>query len=88
MIQTTLLESRTGKSLQNPENPTNNNFTQSDVNVTNNCENVVICPNELRQSLSTNRHFARSQSTTYEDMQLYNTSCKMYLITIFSLSTP
>ena len=36
MIQTTTLETRTGKSLQNPENMTNNNFTQSDANVTNN----------------------------------------------------
>ena len=36
MIKTTLLEKRTGKSLQNPDNPTNNNFTQYDANVINN----------------------------------------------------
>ena len=39
MIQKTSLEKRTGKSLKNPENPTNSNFTQSDANVTNNPEN-------------------------------------------------
>ena len=38
MIQTTSLETRTGKSIQNPDNPINNNFTQSDANVTNNSE--------------------------------------------------
>ena len=38
MIQTTSLQTRTGKSLQNPENMINNNFTQSDANVTNNAE--------------------------------------------------
>ena len=41
MIQKTLLETRTGKSLQNPDNPTNNNFTQSDDNVTNNPKKIV-----------------------------------------------
>ena len=39
MIQTTSLETKTGKSLQNPYNPTNIIFTQSDANVTNNREN-------------------------------------------------
>ena len=77
MIQITLLESRTLKSLQNTDNPTNNNFTQYDVNVTNNHENVVICLNELRQSLSKNRHFSESQSAMHKDMQLYKTSCKL-----------
>ena len=36
MIQTTSLETITGESLQNPDNPTNNNFTQYDANFTNN----------------------------------------------------
>ena len=45
MIQTTLLESRTEKSLQNPENGTNKNVTQSDAYVNNNSRNVVIFPN-------------------------------------------
>ena len=36
MIQTTSLEKITGESLQNHDNPKNNNFTQSDVNDTNN----------------------------------------------------
>ena len=49
---------------------------------------MVKIPNELRQSLSTNRNFSDIQSTTYEDMQLYNTSCKLYLITRFSLRPP
>ena len=47
MIQTTPFESRTGKSLQNPDNPKNNNFPQSDFNFTNN-----PCPNEFIQSKS------------------------------------
>ena len=38
IIQTNLLETRTGKSLRNPENPTNNHFTQYDANVNNNYE--------------------------------------------------
>ena len=38
IIQTTLLETRTRKSLQNPGNHTNNHFTQYDANVTNNTE--------------------------------------------------
>ena len=36
MIQRTLLETRTGESLQNPDNPTSYNFTQSGANDTNN----------------------------------------------------
>ena len=36
IIQTTFLETRTRKSLQNPDNLTNNNFTQYDANVINN----------------------------------------------------
>ena len=39
MIQTTSQETRTRKSLQTPENPKNNKFTQSDPNVTNHFEN-------------------------------------------------
>ena len=35
MIQKTFLKTRTGKSLQSTDNPSNNNFTQSDPNVTN-----------------------------------------------------
>ena len=34
MIQTASLETRTGESLQNPDNPTNKNYTQSDANFT------------------------------------------------------
>ena len=37
-IQITSLESRTGKSQQNPDNTTKKNFTQYDANVTNNDE--------------------------------------------------
>ena len=88
MIQVTSLETRTGKSLQNPDNPTNNNFTQSDDNVTNNSEKIVRSPNELRQYLSTNCHFYESKSVTHKDMQFYKTSFKLYLITRFSLSPP
>ena len=83
MIQTTLLESKTEKSLQNPENSTNKNFTQSDAHVTNNPRNVVILPNELIQSLYKNRHFIESKSATHEDMQIYKTYCKLDLINIF-----
>ena len=82
------MESRTGKSLQNLDNITNNNFTQSDVNVTNNPENVVRYPNELRQSLSTNRHFTESQSAMQKDVQLYKTSWKLDLVTRFSIRPP
>ena len=88
IIQTTLLETRTRKLLQNPDNPTNNNFTQSDAYVTNNPEKIVRILNELRQSLSTNPHFYESQSATHEDMQLYKTSCKLDLITKFVLTPP
>ena len=38
MIQKNLLETRTGKSPRNIDNPTNKNFTQSDANVNNNSE--------------------------------------------------
>ena len=38
IIQSTSLETITGKSLRITDNPTNNNFTQSDANVTNNPE--------------------------------------------------
>ena len=70
MIQTTSLETRTGNSIQNSDNPTNNNFTQSDAKVTNNPEKIVKGPNELRQSLSTNCHFYESQSEIHNLMQL------------------
>ena len=76
------------KSLQNPDNLTNNNFTESDDNVTNNPEKIVRSPNELRQLLFTNCHFSESQPATYEDIQLYKISCKLYLITGFSLRPP
>ena len=49
MIKTTSLETRTRKSLQNNDNTTMNNFTQSDDNVTNNSENMFKSLNELRQ---------------------------------------
>ena len=65
MIQTTSLKTRTRKSLLNPDNPTNNNFTKYDANVTNNPKKIVRSPNELRQSLSTNRHFTSIQSATH-----------------------
>ena len=42
----------------------------------------------MRQYLSTNRHFSESQSATHKDMQLYNTSCKLDIIMIFSLRSP
>ena len=38
IIQTALLETVTGKPLQNPDNITNKNFTQYDANVTHNSE--------------------------------------------------
>ena len=40
MIQITLLESRTVKSLQKNDSYTNNNFTQPDANVTNNSKKL------------------------------------------------
>ena len=49
MISTTSLEARTGKVLQSPDIPSNKNFTQSDANITNNFEEIVRSPNELRQ---------------------------------------
>ena len=49
MIQKTSLETRTVKSLRNPDNPTTNNFTQYDANVTNNPKKIVRSPNELRK---------------------------------------
>ena len=49
MIQRTLLETRTGKSPQNMDNPKNKDFTQSDANVTNNPEKIVRRLNELIQ---------------------------------------
>ena len=88
MIQTTMLETRTINSLQNPDNPTSNNFTQSDDNVTNNPENEIICLNELRHPLSINCCFTKSQSSAHEDMQLYKTSCNLDPITRFSLRPP
>ena len=48
MMQNVLLETRTGKWLQNLENPTKTYFTQSDANVTNNPGKIVRIPNELR----------------------------------------
>ena len=83
-----MLETRTGKSPQSPNNPTNNNFTQSDANVINNSEKIVRSPNELRLSISTNFHFSESQYAMHEDMHLYKTSCKLDPITIFSLKPP
>ena len=88
MIQTTSLETRTGKSLLNNDNPTSKKFTQFDANATNNPKNEVIFPNELIQLLSINFHFIESQSVMHEDMQLYKTSFKLDLITIFSLKPP
>ena len=48
MTQKTSSETRNVKSLQNPYNPTNNNFTQSDANVTSNSGKIVRIPNKLR----------------------------------------
>ena len=70
MIQTTSLETRTGESLWNPDDPTNKVFAQSDANVTNNPKNVVICLNESIKLLSTNSHFTGIQYATHKDMQL------------------
>ena len=88
IIQKTQLETITGKYVNNTDNHTNNNFTQSDDNVTNNSLKIVKTPNELRQQLSTNRHFYGSQSATHKYMQLYKNSCKLDLITRFSLRPP
>ena len=71
MIQTTSLGTRAGTSLKNPNNPTNNHFNKCDDNVTNISGKIVRSSNELRQSLSKNRHFSEGQSETHEDMQLY-----------------
>ena len=49
---------------------------------------MVRSPNELRQLLSTNLHFSEIKYAKKEDMQLYKTYCKLYLITIFSLRPP
>ena len=46
---------------------------------------IVRIPNELRQYLSTNRHFPESQSAIHKYMQSYKTSNKLYLITRFSI---
>ena len=53
MIQTTLPETITGKSLQNHENMANNNLPNLMLMplIT---QKIVISPNELRQSLSNN----------------------------------
>ena len=85
MIQTSYLETRTGRSLKNTDNPTSNNFTKFDANVTNNREKIVKILIELRQSFSTNCQFSESQSETHKDTQVYKTSCKLDLITRFSL---
>ena len=58
MIQKTQLDTIIGKSLQNTDNLTNNNFTQSDTNVTNNSRKIFRSPNELRKYLSNHRHFS------------------------------
>ena len=60
IIQTTFLETITGKSLQKTENMINNNFSQSDANVTNNSETIVRHPNKLRQLLHTNLRFSEN----------------------------
>ena len=59
IIQTMFLETITEKSLQKTENLTNNNFSQSDGNVTNNSETIVRHPNELIQLLHTNLHLMK-----------------------------
>ena len=88
MIQTTYMETIIEKSLQNPDNPTNNNFTHSDDNVTNNPGKIGIIPNELIQYIYTNCHYSESQSAVHEDMQLHNTSFNLDQITIFSIGLP
>ena len=70
MIQTTSLETRTGKSIRDTDNPTKK-FSQSDANVTNNSGKMFRIPNELRQQFSTNCHFSEIKSAIHEDMQLY-----------------
>ena len=65
MIQTTLVETITEKSLQHPDNPTNNNFTQSDDNVTNDPGKIGRIPNELIQYLYTHCHSSESQSAVH-----------------------
>ena len=49
---------------------------------------MVRSQNELRQFIYTNRHFYEIQSAMHEYMQLCKTSCKLDLITIFSLRPP
>ena len=68
MIQTTSVETITEKSLQSPDNPTNNNFTQYDDNVTNNSGKIGRIPNELIQYLYTNCHYSESQSAVHKYM--------------------
>ena len=88
IILTISLESRTGKSLQNNDNSTNNNFTRSDANVTNNSKKIVRYPNEFLQSLFTNIQFAESQYLKHEYMQLFKTYRKLDIIARFSLRPP
>ena len=88
MIQTILLETRTGKSLRNPDNPTRFFSTQSYANATNNPDNELRRPNELRQLLSTNGHFTEIKYSINKDLQLYKTFCKLDLILRYILSPP
>ena len=74
MIQITSLETRTGKSLQNTDNQTNNTLNQANANVITNSKTIVQCLNELKQSLSTDCHFSESKSAMHKYKQLYMTS--------------
>ena len=66
MLSNKFLETRTRNSLQDPDNPTNKIFTQSDANVTNNTQKIGRISNESIQSFSTNCHFSESQYTTHK----------------------
>ena len=99
IIQTTSLEARTGKSLRNPDKekkdnpygPSNGNQENVDIRqTTNHRENEVKSPNSLRDEILSCPHrlFTDGQTVTHKDMQLYRTSCKIDLITRFSIRPP
>lgn len=101
VIQSTSLETRTGKSLRNPDsskkrnNDSGENTGQNESTRPNNTagdngveRDTVTNINRLRQSLPTERHFTKSQVDTHIDMQLYRSSVSLDKITLFSLRPP
>ena len=95
-IPTTPLETRTGKSLRNPDRFKNNNSLPASIDDNTNHDDdendidTVKSPNDLREQILScaNRLFTEGQIMTHKDMQLYRTSCKIDLITRFSLRPP